>query len=150
MIIHAHELVGELRQDYRIDPLQKMIGDRVYVPVDEDWFDREFAEALRVLLSELRLGGWISERNDCDDLAGWGRLLAQRLHAGTPPREGVPMESAIAIGEFWYFRNGNQVREHSLIIARFANRKVGFMHGQTQERVTLTEPERISCTGLRF
>jgi len=143
--MHSHELTGYLRKDWGINPANVMVADREYVRPAADWFYGEFALASGILFGQLGLRQFAPERNDCDDFARGAAWLSQVLHHRTSIER-----TALAVGEFWYFRKGNPEDEHAVNIAIDHNRKPMFMEPQNQQRIELTEAERISCTALRF
>lgn len=152
--MHAHDAIGYLRRDWKIDPIVLLPRSRQIVLVDEEWVFTELVEAARVYAREMGLERYVRESNHCPQFVMRVVSLASDLHI----RGGQHSDSGIAVGEFWYQRNGHPADEHAVVTALApapgGRIKPVFMEPQrlwdgSGGRIeSLTEAERISCTAL--
>lgn len=169
--MHDFEVIGELKRDWKVDPINRLIRSKQYVLADEAWLFGDGAEALRWYFKKLGLDRYVENGNHCAHFANRAACFLQDLHvrhaalssAATAPggtSAAEVKEFALAVGEFYYQRNGDPSKEHAVVISMTANAPGGagrirpvFLEPQALWRnggrmELLSEAERISCTGL--
>ena len=120
-------------------------ADRRYAMPTREFLHGAFAAALASFLYFFELRTWISEANDCDDFARLAAAFAQILHVRTPGR---PPATALAVGEFWYVRDGGQ-GSHAINLAVIGDEVVAY-EPQTRREIQLSATEKLSGTHTRF
>jgi hypothetical protein len=151
--MHAHDVIGLLKRDWQIDPIQRLISARECLLIDEGWLYGEFAQSVRVNSNALGLSIYNRESNHCRHIVRRAVSLSVDLHV----RGGKHTYASLAVLEFWFFRKGNPEDEHALLlgITHDPVRAIRPLFMEVQAvlrgesgRYETTEPERISCTGL--
>lgn len=156
--MHAHDVIGWLERDWKIDPPQRLVAARGIVLIDGGWFFREGARAVQVYFAEMKLQGFFRESNHCGHMVRRAAGVMDDLHV----RGGVHRDVSMAILEFWYCQKGDPTKEHAVLMGVTDGAGTGspikplFMEvqrvvrGESGDLGMLSEAERISCTGLRF
>lgn len=122
--------------------------DREYMHPTKGWILGDFANALRVLLSELEQTTYRIQSNDCDDFARLAAWFAQMLHNRTAPTS----EAALAFGEFYYVQDISR-KGHAIncaIVMDDGKPSLIFFEPQSQEQVYLSEREIGTCEYFHF
>lgn len=127
MQLGADDIKGYLRNNFGIDPPSIVFADSLYTCPTREWFYGEYARKLREFwrgaLPKVPWWQRLFRRDawDCDDYELGARFVARVLHRET----GLP--GSIAVGGFWYYRNGNPLDEHANILAMFGPKDIGWM-----------------------
>lgn len=149
--VSVDELKGFLREDHGFDPQREPnFRKRVYVCPTPEFFFGPYARAVGWLFEKLQLSDYVTEENHCTDFTGGAAWLARALHHRTARQLGLDVKAGIAIGEFCYYRNGIPSDEHSLTIARFADRSVGFLEAQGNPVYKVELKPHEKCTFYEF
>ena len=139
--IRNEDLEKNLQHFFPFAKIQMVDG--TYALVDDYWFYEIYTGVLKKKLPPY------SNLFDCDNFSMSTALFCQWLHNYTK-MNGC---DAVAVGELYYFINGDKKRGHAINI--ILHKKDGqfyysFFNAQNNEKISLTEKEKLSVNFIKF
>jgi hypothetical protein len=111
--MHDFEITGRLKNEFWINPGNRIARSKQYVLVNEQWLYTEGARAARSYFEGLGLRRFVEDGNHCTHFAWRTACLLHDLHV----RGGRMSNFALAVAEFHYARKAEPGDEHAIVVA---------------------------------